>query len=318
MDKISRFRGSLLGLACGDALGAPLELRMPGSFTPITGMIDDNRSRIVKAGYWTDDTSMALCLAESLIETKGFDPKDQMDRYTNWYRNGYLSSVGQCFGIGGTTRNALNRYACLSEKDGISSYCGDKSHSKSGNGSLMRLCPVPLVYSFSKRLADLHSSNSSKTTHGSKACIDSCRFFSSLIIQALKNEDKNLIFDYPHISKTYSLGALDSKVESVALGSYKSKQRPTGSGYVVDCLESALWAFYNTDNFKDGALKAANLGNDADTTAAVYGQLAGAFYGVEDIPEEWLEKLVKKDMIQDYADKLYDLHLELSPNSNGE
>ncbi len=118
MKKIERYRGSLLGLAVGDALGTTLEFKAPGTFKPIKDIVGGGPFHL-KPGQWTDDTSMALCLAESLIEKNGFDPVDQLERYVRWYRQGHLSSTGKCFDIGGTVRSALSRFERTHEP-----YCG--------------------------------------------------------------------------------------------------------------------------------------------------------------------------------------------------
>src|SRR5687767_1119493 len=141
--QIQRFRGSLLGLAVGDALGTTLEFKPPGIFPPLTDMIGGGPFNL-EAGEWTDDTSMALCLAESLIERQAFDPVDQLARYLQWYRQGYLSSNGRCFDIGTTVRAALRRFEQTHEP-----YCGPTDPMSAGNGSLMRLAPVPLAYALS-------------------------------------------------------------------------------------------------------------------------------------------------------------------------
>src|SRR5690349_3303810 len=140
MNRIERYRGSLLGLAVGDALGTTLEFSSPGSFIPIEDIVGGGPFHLLP-GQWTDDTSMALCLAESLIECKGFDPIDQLERYCRWYREGHLSSTGRCFDIGFTVRNALSRF-----ERGREPYCGSEAPNTAGNGSIMRLAPVPLFY----------------------------------------------------------------------------------------------------------------------------------------------------------------------------
>lgn len=143
----ARFRGCLLGLAVGDALGTTLEFCAPGSFTPI----DDMRGGgpfALRAGQWTDDTSMALCLAHSLLHRQGFDAADQMNRYCNWYQHGYLSSTGHCFDIGNTVRQALERYL-----DGGPAFSGSADPRAAGNGSLMRLAPVAMYYAHRPRRA---------------------------------------------------------------------------------------------------------------------------------------------------------------------
>ena len=156
MDLLSRFRGALIGLAVGDALGAPVEFCAPGTFEPVTTMRGGG-SFGLQAGFWTDDTSMALCLAESLTETGGFDPADQMRRYCRWYRDGHLSSTGQCFDIGNTTAGALSRFEKTKEP-----YSGSDRKNTAGNGSLMRLAPVPLFYEADPVLAIRHAADSSR------------------------------------------------------------------------------------------------------------------------------------------------------------
>src|SRR5258707_14198403 len=128
-----RYRGALLGLAAGDALGTTLEFKPPGTFAPLADMIGGGQFHL-KPGEWTDDTSMALCLAESLIEKRAVDAKDQMDRYCSWYEQGHLSSNGRCFDIGNTVRNALETYRRTGNP-----FSGSESPHTAGNGSLMRL-----------------------------------------------------------------------------------------------------------------------------------------------------------------------------------
>jgi len=140
MDRISRITGSLVGLATGDALGVPLEFTEPGAFKQVTDFQGGGPFNL-EPGVWTDDTSMALCLAESLLETKQFNPADQLERYLLWYRTGHLSCTGHCFDIGVTIRQALEQYERSRIPDG-----GIKTQRSAGNGSLMRVAPVPLVF----------------------------------------------------------------------------------------------------------------------------------------------------------------------------
>lgn len=143
----SRYRGVLLGLATGDALGTTLEFKPPSTFAPITDMVGGGPFGLAP-GQWTDDTSMALCLAESLVDCQGFNPRDQMDRYVRWWREGYRSSTGTCFDIGGTVRSALHRYHDTGEP-----YSGSDDPHSAGNGSLMRLGPIHLAYRADPALA---------------------------------------------------------------------------------------------------------------------------------------------------------------------
>jgi ADP-ribosyl-[dinitrogen reductase] hydrolase len=298
----NRFRGSLLGLAIGDALGTTLEFKSPGTFTPITDIVGGGPFRLAR-GQWTDDTSMALCLAESLVTQRKFDPVDQLERYVRWYRDGHLSSTGSCFDIGTTTVAALHRFEGSGKP-----YCGVANTCAAGNGSLMRLAPVPLFLASKPALAVHMAADSSRTTHGAQTCLDACRYMAALIVGALQGVPKDVLLAANYAPKgfTWSAAPLCDEVAAVADGSFKRRNPPEirGTGYVVQSLEAALWAFHHSDDFKSGALLAVNLGDDADTTGAIYGQLAGAYYGKSGIPSEWLEVLHGREMIEEFADRL--------------
>jgi ADP-ribosylglycohydrolase len=304
MNMTQRYRGCLIGLATGDALGATLEFRTPGAFEPITDMIGGGPF-MLKPGEWTDDTSMALCLAASLLERNGFDPRDQMEKYLLWFKEGYMSSNGRCFDIGATVRRALLRY--VERSDPLS---GSQHPRSAGNGPIMRLAPVPLFYSASPCKAIELSGESSKTTHRARTCVDACRYFGGLLLGAIMGVHKDLLLSgmYSPIAGLWEKEPLCEEIESIAMGSFKQKEPPAikGSGYVVQSLEAALWAFYRSDSFKEGCLMAANLGDDSDTTAAVFGQIAGAYYGLGGIPENWRNRLAKLGLIMEIADSLHD------------
>ncbi len=300
-----RFRGCLLGLATGDALGAPLEFKRPDTFQPIDDMVGGGCHNL-KPGQWTDDTSMALCLATSLVECGGFDARDQMERYVRWWRKGYLSSTGRCFDIGNTTIESLKRF----EETG-DPLAGTSDPMTAGNGSLMRLAPVPMFFVRDAAEAIEQSADSSKTTHGAAEAVDACRYFAGLLVGALQGVDKDTLLSdrYCPLGGYWQRNRLTSKIDAVAAGSFKDKEPPDikGAGFVVLSLEAALWAFHNSTDFRHGALKAVNLGDDADTTGTIYGQIAGAYYGAEAIPESWRrKKLAMLDKIESLADRLYD------------
>ena len=305
-----RFYGALLGLAVGDALGTTLEFKSPGSFKPLEDMKGGGPFNL-QPGYWTDDTSMALCLAESLIGQRGFDPVDQLKKYVRWYREGYHSSTGRCFDIGNTTRIALETF----EKTG-EPYCGPVSPRTAGNGSIMRLSPVPLFYCNEPLEAMVKSGESSRTTHGALQAVDACRYMGGLIVGILKGASKEEILTerFSPISGYWEKDPPCWEIDEIVFGSFKHRNPPEikGSGYVVRTLEAALWAFYKTDNFRDGALMTVNLGDDADTTGAVFGQIAGAYYGVQGIPEEWIKKLAFRELLEFMATELYDNSQALS------
>ena len=294
-----RFQGCLLGLAVGDALGTTLEFRSRGSFEPITDMTGGGPF-LLTAGQWTDDTSMALCLATSLLEQNGFDAKDQMERYDLWYRQGYMSSTGICFDIGHTVRAALKRFEKTTDP-----LAGATDAWAAGNGSIMRLAPVPMYYYPNVEEAARLAAKSSVTTHAAPECLDACRLFSRVIVHALAGDGKN---DLLQVKATDFTGS--AKIAAIGNGDYREKDESAirGSGYVVESLEAALWCFYHTDSFEAAVLKAANLGDDADTTAAICGQLAGAYYGMSGIPKHWLERLTMCREITELAVSLHEVN----------
>ena len=299
-----RFRGCLLGLAAGDALGTTNEFKPPGTFEPIDDMVGGGELRL-NPGEWTDDTSMALCLATSLIEKGGFDASDQVRRYVRWWKEGYLSSTGQCFDIGNTVRAALSRFTESGEP-----YAGSSHPRTAGNGSLMRLAPVPMYYAVDPAAAIVRSADSSKTTHQAEEAVDACRYFGGLLVGALHGVDKDTLLSaaYCPVEGHWEKRPLADKIAEIADGSFKYREPPEikGSGYVVQSLEAALWAFDRSQDFRDGALMAVNLGDDADTTGAIYGQIAGAHYGVNAIPDNWRGLITMSDEIVSMADSLYD------------
>ena len=300
-----RFRGALVGLAVGDALGTTLEFRWPGTFEPISDMTGGGPHGLAP-GKWTDDTSLALCLADSLVRRQRFDPKDQIERYVRWFRDGLWSSTGYCFDIGNTTRTALEQFELSGEP-----YSGPAHERSAGNGSVMRLAPVPMFFAGNPAGAVHYSGESSRTTHGAKACVDGCRYYGGLIWAAINGFDKSglLAGKYCPAGKWSELGPWHGEIEDVAGGSFKRKQPPQiqGSGYVVRSIEAALWAFHKSTSFEQGALMAVNLGDDADTTGAIYGQLAGPFYGMGGIPAAWSQRIALRDQIIGLADGLFAL-----------
>ncbi len=291
MKNKNRFTGALLGLATGDAVGTTLEFQPKGTFDFIDDMIGGGPFKL-QPGEWTDDTSMALCLAESLIYCNGFDAENQMNRYCNWMNFGYLSSIGKCFDIGLTVNKALNTY--LNTKN---PYSGPTDEKSAGNGSLMRLAPISLFFypDFDKII--YYSGESSKTTHGAIECIDACKLFGVYIGLALEGRSKTDILDQ-NIYLPVTQNVLNISKRSFLTKDYNSIR---ATGYVINALESALWSFYKSSSFEDSILTAANLGDDSDTTAAICGQISGAFYGKNSIPTKWLEKLVMQREIEKIA-----------------
>jgi ADP-ribosyl-[dinitrogen reductase] hydrolase len=290
-----RFRGCLLGLAVGDAVGTTAEFLLRGTFPPLVDMVGGGPFNLA-AGQWTDDTSMALCLATSLVELRRFDLRDQMERYCRWAEQGYLSCTGHCFDIGRTVSAALRRYRETGDP-----VAGSTDPRSSGNGCIMRLAPVPMFFYPDERAATEHSAASSRSTHGTVECVEASGLLGGILVRALAGASKEdvLLGDKGQALRSEQIGA-------IARGDYgvKHESEIRGEGHVVACLEAALWSFACTDSFEGAVLRAANLGDDADTTAAVCGQVAGAYYGESGIPSRWLERLVWAHQIRGLADDL--------------
>jgi ADP-ribosylglycohydrolase len=290
----------VLGLAVGDALGAAIEFKAPRTFAPVTGYRGGGPHGL-EAGEWTDDTSMALALADSIAEV-GWDLHDQAKRYVAWRRTGRYSVNGLCFDVGSTTSASIRRF----EQTGDPRTCADRSRSASGNGSIMRLAPVPAAFAhmFPDRMPELVERlvESSVPTHASPLCLSACAYL-GLVLAALAQgnpREEVLAPDWPSLDALRQLTPLHADVEPVARGSYREKWPPEirGSGFVVHSLEAALWAFHDASDFREAVLRAVNLGDDADTTGAVCGQLAGAYWGESGIPEEWREGLAGRGLIE--------------------
>lgn len=301
VSRLKRYQGCLMGLACGDALGTSVEFSRRGHFEPLTEIRGGGPFGLLP-GQWTDDTSMALCLAESLLDCRGFDAHDQMQAYCRWWQQGYLSATGLCFDIGSTVLAALQRF-CISNDP----WAGSINPRSAGNGSLMRLAPVVLYFSPGAsmavdavdRLLEM-SELSSRTTHGAAECLDACRYFGWLLHLALSGRTLSEVL----ASRLYQ--PRTDAVAAIMGGSWRHKERDEirGSGYVIHSLEASIWCVASTDNFRDVVLMAANLGEDADTTAAICGQLAGALYGVEGIPEDWRRQIWMQTYIEEQASRL--------------
>lgn len=294
-EALDKAKGLLLGLAVGDAVGTTLEFQPRDSFH-ITDMVGGGPFNL-KPGEWTDDTSMALCLAETYIENNFCDTKLFRRKLISWYKSGHNSSNGVCFDIGNATRYALEQVI----KNGPD-WIGNTSPDTAGNAALIRHAPVAIFRrkSFIDGWRDAKSQ--STATHRAPESINSCQYLNLILHYLLNGYGKDEALS-PHKM------SLMVRILIINAGEYKEKHRDQirSSGYVIDTLEAALWAVWHTDNFKDAILLAANLADDADSVAATAGQLAGALYGLSGIPKEWVDKIVQKDRILSMAEELFHL-----------
>ncbi len=296
-DPLDRAIGALVGLAAGDAVGTTLEFKRPGSFTPISDMVGGGPFDL-PAGAWTDDTSMALCLAESILDTGDLDLADNLRRYLLWRDHGYLSSTGTLFDIGGTTTTQLSRFARTGEP--IDPHPDEEA---AANGSLMRLAPVAIRWHADPAEAAERAAESSRSTHPAARPVDACRVLGAMTAALISGSQAEAVL----APEFWKWGLLHPEIEAVARGSWSTKEPPEikGTGYSVKALEAALWAVGGASDFRGAVLRASNLGDDADTTAAIAGQLAGARWGVKAIPQAWRDKLVLGSRITELAQGLF-------------
>ncbi len=293
-----RVKGGLWGVILGDALGFQRE----GSSR---GYLRKNPIKDLKEGVWSDDSSLTLCLCDSLI--KGFDLNDIAQNFIKWYKEGYLTPFGYPIGIGRTTRLALQRImrGASPEKS------GGKGEWSNGNGSLMRILPAAFYFKklplkdFCEKIHKI-----SAITHAHPRSLIACSFYCRIIVHIIEGEDKFKAYysavkeieefykDEPFFSELKHFSRiLDCNIHNLNEDLIKS------SGYVIDTLEASLWSFLTTQSFTDSLLRAVNLGGDTDTIGAVTGGLSGTYYGYEAIPQNWLNKIVKKDLIEEIIEK---------------
>ena len=298
-----RVAGSLLGLAVGDALGSTLEFTPPGRVAPIRDMVGGGPFDLAP-GEWTDDTSMALCLGESLVACGGHDPEDQMRRYLDWFEKGTNSVTGTCFDIGATVSGALGRFRRTGDP-----LAGDPSPRAAGNGALMRLTPAVLFHRRDPDLALQAAVGSTLTTHAAPQTLAASDLFGRMLLSALAGASRHEVLRAGADGEFQAPDrrGLPYHADVAQVARDGGRTDPTdysGGGYVVDALRIALHAFRHARSFEEGALLAVNRGGDADTNGAIYGQLAGAWYGLEGIPERWRSRLAWRDRLLELAGRL--------------
>lgn len=291
----NRKLGAFYGLAIGDALGAQVEFKTRGTFDLVTGYRDGGPHHL-SAGQWTDDTSMALALLDS-IRSVGWNLTDQGNKYVSWWQNGTYSVNGRCFDIGNTTMESLANF-----RSGKAPHLSGKNGEwDQGNGSIMRLAPVAMYFGdllisdpmgLAQKLIE-----SSLITHRHKNCLAACAYFGFILSGFMHGYPMETVLnvDWDMYKFLDDNGYLTADVAAVAKGSFKTltEQTVKSTGYVIDTLEAALWAFWQTKSFEECVLHAVNLGGDSDTVGAVAGQIAGAYWGYDGIPVDLLDGLQK-------------------------
>lgn len=289
-----RALGAMLGLAIGDALGTTLEFAPRGSEPRLDDLVGGGPFDL-KPGQWTDDTAMALALMDSLLVRPELDEAELMDRFVSWHETGHYSCTGTCFDIGITTRQALQRY-----KRSGNPLAGSSDPRSAGNGSLMRLAPVAIRYWNDRPALRDVAARQSRTTHAAPQAIDACVAYAEILADAIAGHPRSRVMR-PRRS------AHDEAIAGIVAGSWRGAHRDAiaSTGYVVHSLEAALWSIGRTGTFLDAVLLAANLGEDADTTSAITGQLAGALYGGTGISQTWKDQLAWGERITRTAQTLF-------------
>lgn len=293
-----RFQGALMGLAVGDALAAHTQFRKPGTFAPVGDLLGGGPFDLPR-GAWSDDTAMALLLAESLLESEGFDAHDQVQRYSRWQREGYGSATGQCVGIAANVARSLA--TALYKRQPFS---GSHDPEQLDKDPLSRVAPA-VMYFFADSAASIsRPAEAARVTAQAPLVLDSVRLLAAMLRQALAGRDKAAVLKPPR--ESWMTASTRPELLAVYEGSYTRRMPPeiAGNGHIVAALEAALWAFYRGETFREGALLAANLGWDSDVVSATYGQLAGAYHGVSAIPGIWRNSLMKQEVVIDIADRL--------------
>jgi ADP-ribosyl-[dinitrogen reductase] hydrolase len=293
-----RFQGALMGLAVGDALAASTQYRKPGTFAPVGDLLGGGPFDLPR-GAWSDDTAMALLLAESLLECEGFDPHDQVQRYARWQREGHGSATGQCVGISASVARALATAQYKRQP-----FAGSHDPGQLDKEPLCRVAPVVMFFFADAAQAISRAAEAARITAQAPIVLDCMRLLAAMLHRALAGRDKPAILRPDR--ESWVTSSTRPEVLAVFDGSYIVRQPPeiTGGGHIVQALEAALWAFHSSDSFREGALKAANLGRDSDVVTATYGALAGAHHGVSAIPGIWRNSLMKHEVVMDTADRV--------------
>jgi ADP-ribosyl-[dinitrogen reductase] hydrolase len=292
-----RFLGALIGLAIGDAVAAATQYRRPGSFSPVGDMLGGGPFDLPRGG-WSDDTAMALCLADSLLERDGFDARDQMERYRRWQQEGYLSATGQCVGITASSARAIAMAQWRRQ-----ALFGSHDPSQQDPEPLSRVAPAVLFFFAISGEAVNQATEAARTTCQAPAVLDACRALARAVYAALSGQPKAVVLERAAFAATAN-ASTPASMDTARIDVQGAAPSARASSSATAVLTAALAAFSDTDNFRDAILYAANLGGDSDVVAAACGQLAGAYYGVKAIPTSWYNGLMQKELVVSYADRL--------------
>lgn len=289
--------GSFRGMGVGDALGAPVEFKSPGSFPPVTDYQPTPMFGI-DAGDWTDDTIMAFCMADGIIEAEGYDSYTVMKKYVDWYDNGYNSPNGRLFDIGNQTSRAIHEY----KKDPNFVEFTDSA----GNGTVMRLAPAVIS---TMNLSTMEAADvfdvSARDTHNSYEAAEATVLFGLILRNLIKGVGLEESLDRAKRQTREYTEMMNYPDMKIAERVYDfTDEEAHNGGYVIPSLGTAIWAMKNSDSFREAVLKVVNLGRDSDTVGAITGQMAGALYGDSQIPTNWVDNLHRTKDFESLTDEL--------------
>lgn len=295
-----RYLGAIVGMACGDVLGAAVEGKKPGDFAPLADMPED-ATRKLPLGAWTDDTAMALCLAHSLLEKQGFDANDLAERLWMWHQEGLLSSTGEALRKRAAVSKALAT-ARWSEKP----FSGAHDPKRWEPESISRCGVAALFWRHSAQDALDFAVEASRVTHQSPGILDACRYYTALMLAALNGKSKqDLALEAWRVLSKHYPKPLKTQIASLAQSAILPTNAPRdGAHPAAAALHRVLWVLSETDHFQDGLLRVVNLGGDADIQGALFGQLAGTLYGIDAIPKAWRAALLRRDLLESTAQRL--------------
>ncbi len=296
-----RFSGALLGLAIGEAAAAATQGLIAGEFTPVTGIEGGGPDKLPR-GAWGDDTAMALCLADSLLSTGQFDPRDQVARYQRWQSQGYLSATGQAFGITANTTKSLGAARWRRQM-----FAGSHDPRQLDPEPLARVAPVVLYFHAVSARAIEYSAESARTLCQAPLVMSAMRCAALVMRRFLEDQDRSGLLALERDVIVIPPGAESARLELLVEGRFRSirneELRPNGD--ILDCLECALWVLWRARDYRDAVLTAVNLGGHSDVTGALVGQLAGARFGFAGIPADWLAVLARRESIAEFAARLF-------------
>ncbi|MNX40900.1 ADP-ribosyl-[dinitrogen reductase] glycohydrolase [compost metagenome] len=303
---MNKVRHGILGLCIGDALGVPVEFQGRDTLkrNPLSDMIGYG-SHNQPPGTWSDDASLTLCLLESLAESGSIDLTDLADKCVDWYRGNRWTPRGEVFDIGIATRRALDRIAHESVQPDLA---GGEDEFSNGNGALMRILPMAYYLNANEQEDFITAiTQVCSLTHRHPISMIACVFYVKYATYLIRGQNlqESYLETIKYIQENFASNPFIPRYERLLSGQIGGLDEPDiqSSGYVIHTLEASLWSLLTTNSYQDAVLRSVNLGEDTDTTGAVAGGLAGIYYGLEGIPQHWMQTLARAGDIDSLCER---------------